>query len=759
MSPSKPRAESGQVLVFFALLIPVLFAIGAVVIDVGNWYVHKRHLQTQVDAAALASGPQFVGCFHDPAAANLAIASRALAYAGDTLRLGQYGPNAPLSTTNKQFQQPNDVRVVLNANRYWDKPDGLVPGTNGYGLDNTLDSGDGDLLGDPCNERYLDAKATDDDAPPIWGLIPITPSPKTHAKVEIRDLPSSFGMLPWAVPEIDPAAVAVLFINENPQTGQPIVHHVQTLHEEDDTTLPWSEWRTDVGFQDVAFNDGQENIGIIVLVSKNDPTPTLSGTISDICDPPGGAGLIACYGNPASQTSGLSFIHGYSLGTPDFDAPEIHQVELAGCDTTFSPANYSAPYFVLDGGCSAVVQAVIDFGFTGDPTPSAPSPLNGACATVPGYTWSAGGIGGPLGTWIGSVGLPVTSGRQGVNITVHSGRREQGSSGNCHSTQPNTKTFLKVAAPFVADDSPVSSGPVKYLDLDAWRCDGSAPFPSANSVELNDAGNPCYEYWVTVGFQKPNTVDNYDEPPVLLRMASPSGSQNQAWDCDKNRSFQEEIESGCKTTYTENYVDPDGSGPQPAQWNNILCTGWNTTNLPPPTFGPGPPPYPSDCVMTETGDKTGPLRDGLHARLETPCYDNKWPDTQAEADVFFGPNGGGYGNDPRYITMIITDNTAFTGSGSEPLPIKYFAGFYVTGWDYHNIQSPGCPDPDGVGPRKGDDPHPIYGQQGTYQQSLDNGDVWGYFVNIVLFSGQGEPGKNLCSFGGEPAACIAVLTE
>ncbi len=186
-SPS--RAESGQVIVFFALLIPVLFAIGAVVLDVGNWYVHKRHLQTQVDAAALASGPQFVGCFHDPAAANLAIASRALAYAGDTIRPGQYGPNAPLSTTNLQFQEPNDVRVALNAQRYWDKPDGIVPGVNGYNdLDNKLDSADADLLGDPCNERYLDVKATDDDAPAIWGLIPITPSPKTHAKIQIHDL-------------------------------------------------------------------------------------------------------------------------------------------------------------------------------------------------------------------------------------------------------------------------------------------------------------------------------------------------------------------------------------------------------------------------------------------------------------------------------------------------------------------------------------------------------------------------------------------
>src|SRR6188474_1969448 len=123
--------QGGQVIVFFALLLPVIFAIGAIVMSVGNWYVHKRHLQTQVDAAALAAGPSFVGCFQDPTAANLAIASRALAFAGDTLRPGKYSPTAPDGTTNLQVQEPNDVRIALNSSTYWEDANGLVPGTNG----------------------------------------------------------------------------------------------------------------------------------------------------------------------------------------------------------------------------------------------------------------------------------------------------------------------------------------------------------------------------------------------------------------------------------------------------------------------------------------------------------------------------------------------------------------------------------------------------------------------------------------------------
>jgi hypothetical protein len=150
------------------------------------------------------------------------------------------------------------------------------------------------------------------------------------------------------------------------------------------------------------------------------------------------------------------------------------------------------------------------------------------------------------------------------------------------------------------------------------------------------------------------------------------------------------------------------------------------------------------------------MRQGLAARFESPCVPNNWPDNAAEATAFFGPNGGGYGNDKRYVTLVITDDTAFQGSGNQALPIKYFAGFYVTGWDIGG-ETNGCPDPDGPGPLKGNDCHPIYGC--SYPQSRDNGDVWGYFVDIVKFSSEGEPSENECDFGAAPASCVAALVE
>jgi len=106
--------------VLFALLLPLILILSVIVVDVGNWYVHARRLQTMVDASAFAGGTKFVGCsfqFGDPDAANGAINAMALNYAGDTVR--------DPATRNLQVQEPADVRIVLNSDRYWADNDPL----------------------------------------------------------------------------------------------------------------------------------------------------------------------------------------------------------------------------------------------------------------------------------------------------------------------------------------------------------------------------------------------------------------------------------------------------------------------------------------------------------------------------------------------------------------------------------------------------------------------------------------------------------
>ncbi len=190
--------ERGQVLVLVALLMPLLLAIGSIVIDVGNWYVLKRHLQTQVDAAALAGGPAFTGCFQNPIAARDAIAQQALAYAGDRNPLRDPSAHNPLME-----EKTADVHAVLNSNTFWSDGDP----SDGSTLDWTA--------GMPCDTKYLDVKATDDDAPLLWKWIPFFPDIKTRARVEVTEIQSSNGMRPLGVPELDPEEVAVLVVDED----------------------------------------------------------------------------------------------------------------------------------------------------------------------------------------------------------------------------------------------------------------------------------------------------------------------------------------------------------------------------------------------------------------------------------------------------------------------------------------------------------------------------------------------------------------
>jgi hypothetical protein len=720
--------ERGQVVVVFALLVPVIFALGAIVLDIGNWYVHKRHLQTQVDAAVLAAGPAFVGCYHAPAAANLAIKATAAAYAGDTLR--------DSSTTNQQLQQPNDVRVALNSSRYWQPSDGKTSPSNGYGLDDSMAT-----PGDPCSTKILDAKATDEDAPPLWGLIPLTPSPKTHAKVEIRRLESESGMLPWAVPEIDPRSVWALFVNED--NGAVFDH--QELVSADDPNLPWSEWATRVDGTNenlAALDATRTNVGVVILVSKDNPTPTVTGSLASICSQ--SPNLVNCYaGNPA--TSGATFIHAYNGQVGTLASPVIHQVELGalGCDAQL---DLSAPYFALTSPCTATINnAVVSFGIAGNTNPQDP-PYCFEVRSSPGgvLNW-AGNVAG--GSQYNGQSFNLAAGRTTLNITYE--RHGLKANGTCSNSVINSGTFTKVAAPFTAN---LASGPVQYLKLAAtYHADGS-PVPDPNSVEENSAPNPSYDYVVTVGLPRPIQVLPATAKPLVLRLANPAGSQNQAIDCDKNINYADEITNGCKTAYRVNYDDLDGDGD--LEWRNIACNGYFTGNLPPTNFINNPMP---DCAMTETGDKTGPMRQGLAARFESPCKPNYWPAptaTQTDIDDFFEHHD--FANDPRFVTLIITDNTAFTGSGNEPVPVKYFAGFYVTGWDIGGATN-GCPDPDGMGPLRGNECHPVLGC--SYQPSKDNGDAWGHFVNIVTFSSTGDPSEQLCTFGEDPSVCLPVLVE
>ena len=118
-SGTKPSGrECGQVLVVFALLIPVVLALGGAVIGIGNWYVHGKNLQTKADAGAFGGGSAWsFPCVNG----DTAIVDQARHYAG------------PTSTTpagvNPQVGGvvSSSVHTVLNGPNWYDDDTNLAP--------------------------------------------------------------------------------------------------------------------------------------------------------------------------------------------------------------------------------------------------------------------------------------------------------------------------------------------------------------------------------------------------------------------------------------------------------------------------------------------------------------------------------------------------------------------------------------------------------------------------------------------------------
>ena len=99
------RDERGSVLLFVIGFLPIAFAVAAFVIDVGNGAEHRRHLQLQADAGALAAAQDFNGCFLDENAANNAIEAQALSYSG-TDHNPQVGAGDPQARVQQRSTPP-----------------------------------------------------------------------------------------------------------------------------------------------------------------------------------------------------------------------------------------------------------------------------------------------------------------------------------------------------------------------------------------------------------------------------------------------------------------------------------------------------------------------------------------------------------------------------------------------------------------------------------------------------------------------------
>ena len=530
--------ERGAVLVMVALWLPVLLVVMTFVVDVGNWFVHKRHLQMQADAGALAAA----GEFRFPCA-DAPILQKAAEYSGDTY-------NAQIGGTPS-----TRVHRLINSKSFFDQP--------GKTDDTTV--------GTPCSAGMIDVKMTETDLPwyfkPLAGMLGRVPYINAQARISVLQMDSSAGALPVGVPDANPVSARAWFIDEDSGTvlGTTALTKVGTSN-------GLGVWDNAAAPLPVTFGSANQRVGVAVA---------LGGSSSTTC----GAVMVECYDTNASliggvPSRGIVFVRGYSqAGTVSqpADFPILRS-------TTLVPGSCADPYFSnAEASCTYGVRAKIDFG-AGDPIATV-----GAQAIA-----RVGGTAYPMtydatsGWWQTATTIPLAAGSGPAPVDISwsetkgtltvAGKAEACKTGNGNKCVGD---FTGVQRAFAA--SSLRSGPLKVAQV--WE-DG---LQWANSVERCSSVQTSCTHRMVVRIGVAGNVANAQsagDQPVALRVVG--GSQNQSLDCDKNVSgLRDELAYGCSPTYTRNSgtsacpASPSTLWATPQPWSCVaLQTGSATNQVP-----------------------------------------------------------------------------------------------------------------------------------------------------------------------------------
>jgi Putative Flp pilus-assembly TadE/G-like len=807
-SPRLLPAERGQVVVIFALLLPVFLALCAVVIGVGNWFTHAKHLQTKADAGALAGGGVWeFPCGPSLGSVDVRIRDAARRYSGPSTV-------APTGAFNPQIGgvPSSSIHTILNGPAWYDDD------SNPAASENLA----------ICNTKSLDVKMTEDNSFPLGSILPFYPDIKRKARVEIDSIFGLSGLLPIAVRVPKPRSAAAIFYDEttgniipdgNGGIGVKYFCEVAGL-----SGLPagLGAWTTNDGGScnnTMRINGGNLpfNTGVAIATSFR---PECSATVTtncfedsgftkvnDLCRQGNGQIVECFFDSPgtigASQVvaSGLQFIHGFSAGGAPVGnlPPVLGDAWLQGGGCT---GGYGSGYFAsVSGSCAALLNASIDLGSVTVPNPPGP-PLETRTPANTEVKWKiAYGTGNNddicnfgascdlAPSWSTALTFPPDHDRYAIALRIRLKNTtvpgvpacsNSGFNGNCEwyytgngrqPTEPNNAFILAhpVQRSFMGDDD--RSGPIKFLRLNAdANCNG-LDYQDGQAASQPDTQNWCYSMEMGV---KGAIAQDQDEPPIAFNLKA---SQSASLDCDPNiTNLKDEVVNGCSPYYAKNDFARTPPCPSLANWTQI--------SSPPAPYDAEWPPI--TCVLTQTGNPTQ-LIDGFLQRFfgtsgspscpgegstvapEFVRGRNYWHDSNNSNDddkytfaetlptLVHGNGLGTGGPDPREVQLFMTAYDSFGGSGNQMFPIVNFGTFYVTGL---GIGRPGggvdIMDPCNQGsssPGAGNKPPPDLKTEpgGAY--------VWGHFINDVVPSPGANASQELCQPELEFQPCVPVLVE
>jgi len=717
--------DRGAVLPMFAIFLPALVLFTTFVIDVGNWFEHHRHLQLQVDAAALAGGS--VWSFPCTATADSNIEGTARQYGGPDIAT----PGAPY---NPQIggTPASRMHLLVNSRLFYNEG-----GTN---------YSDG---GTPCSAGFIDAKDTEVNLPSYFPFgVSVVPAINAHARVAIQQAASVNGLLPLFVRDINATSVAAIFVND-------ATHTVLSAAWMD--KLPAASCAS--GRQ--CYSSAPTNVtvaqrsSLVVALSSLPRCPQAGGApcftlpaAGDSADTDCNATGTECFGEDASGNlqAGLAFIRGYpsggTVGPPN--PPILRDVELAGIGTPGLSTGCSDGYFSFTGAaCNLFIRAKVDVGAfsTGDVqiTAFGGNCPNGGCSLA--YN-SAGTF---AGYWTGTIPIDPGSASALQPITLKWAMRNTtvnpyGACGNNFGGSNKCVDFFDKDASGNAQTvqrfyrgQDQFSGPIRSITV--WNNDGvSATAGLGANAYVQGSTHSLFATLTLAG----GVAASASDPPIQLRVA---GNQA-AIDCDPNvANFSDELATGCAPLYTQNarLLQPDPCDPP---------YGQTTTDL---FKAPNPPAW--QCVGTQNGVSAGPFTTGIQEHVlnnMTICNGAACPNfSRCPAGAGFVPGqnywsadwtGGTFDvqpGDPRLVLLFMVPFGAFRTSGNKLFPITNFGAYYITGW--------------GGNGGGNDDPCP------GADPGIPAGWLSGHFVTYRLPSNN-NGGNGACDPAGTNP-CVAVLTQ
>jgi hypothetical protein len=766
------RDERGQIIVLSAITIPVLLLFAALVMDVGNWYTHKRQLQNRADAAAFAAGVAYgknwKACVQNSdqtlkANAAQAIADAARQYAGDP-DAGDYAggvlPSAPLENT--QIADQSKLDVTINSTSYADNTDYSDGGNPCY------QHAVGDSVSAPG--QWTDVKVQERNLPSLFGKIGLPLSKNgARARIEIRPALSGTRFLPLAVPDNEITKVQIRYYNEC--TGQEIAgskHDLAPLPSDDQSAFAATGggmlWGLPKNGDPTVGDKGQgfdlqmpsydPSCGDYVPVGMEVRLASRDIDLNQSCSTLASSRYGDCFRR-------LSQIRVWNDGNAD-SQPRIPQISVTGGCGAPGDAYFGA-IPVASNDCTYGVKVLVNWGTRSQGTTNVPA----------NFTVTANGTNVPLSTWVpggvstyqtSSTALTAGPGANPVTIRLNWEDTNKNHDWNGNACSNKASNPCKYSGgdghqTFAGTKSTSGAVALARTSLSTFGVDDlpGAPFANHRSgggpLDCND-GDTCRVY-PTVGTVTVLKTGVF----TTLRLAK--GQANQTLHCDPDNAQGQEFQvfmTGCKPWYGPNKWNSPW-------WVSNQCPDWNQW------FSYGPTPLGTNssgnywqCVLTAPGLSDGQVGDDIAVATDN-CNNINNNSCQQFACNYSGnydgtpsdPNGGWLNNPdshfPRVVNLFIVPYQASKGltGADDEIPILGFASFFVTNWQGTPGQSDPCPDTTWDND----------GNPNTPQVSLPAppaGAIQGFFVETVDY----EPGpvdpQGIC-VEGQLTPCRAVLVR